>query len=460
MSEKSPKPPLLEQQKLALLVLVAQSDKNGIRDFFAAMHPADAAGLVSQLLKREQKVLFGLLNASQAADVVEQLEPAEQVQVVNDMAPEQASDVVEQMESDKGVDLLQDLPPEKTEALLRLMEPEEAAQARELLVYPEESAGGLMAKEFIAIPSGVTVQEAIASLQSRAKELEAYPISYLYVLNGGGRLEGVVPSRDLILKGPAQQLQAIMISKPISVGPAASLSEVQALFDQYHLLALPVVDADGKMLGLISQSEVMERMHRDAGKGLLRFMGITGGEEYRDMPLSFRVYHRLPWLVVNIFLNLLSASVIAVFQDTLQQVVALAVFLPIVSDMSGCAGGQAVAVSIREQALGRLQWNRLLWVFRKELIIGFLNGFVLGGLVGLVGYLWKGMPYFGLVIALALWINTVFSVCLGGIIPVLSKKLRVDPAIAATPVLTTLTDALGFLLVMLLAKAFLPALVP
>ncbi len=451
-------PQVLEEQKRVLQNLLQKGDKIELRIFFENMHPADAAGLVAQLLKKDQKKLFSLLSAAMAADVVEELQPAEQVQVVNDLPPEHASDIVEEMESDKGVDLLQDLPREKSEALLQLMEPQEAAQARELLEYPEDCAGGLMAKEFLALGKQLTLSEAVRALQSRSQDVEKYPISYVYVLDEAKRLAGVLRVRDLLLKNPSLKVSDVMIADPITVPAAAHLNEIQRLFDQYHLLALPVLAPDGKMLGIIRQESVKEQTREEAGRGLLKFTGIIGGEEYRDMSLGRRVKHRLPWLVVNIFLNFIAASVIAVFQETLQAVVAIAVFLPVISDMSGCSGGQAVAVSIRELALGRLSFGKMFWVFRKELAVGLLNGVVLGALIGLTGFLWKDNFYFGLVIATALWINTAFSVCIGGAIPIVLKKLDVDPAIASTPLLTTLTDTVGFLLVMLLTNAFLPYL--
>jgi magnesium transporter len=296
-------------------------------------------------------------------------------------------------------------------------------------------------------------------LHGRPTEMAEFPISYLYVVEEDNRLVGVLRIRDLLLREPHQTVGDIMIRELITVRPDANLAEVGEVFDKYHLFALPVLDDQGRMLGLIQQEDVAERIEQEASRGLLKFTGILGGEEYRDMSVGHRIRLRLPWLTVNIFLNVLAASVIVLFEETLHAVVAVAVFLPIVSDMSGCSGGQAAAVSIRELALGRLKIRKLFWVMRKELAVGLINGLALGTLVGMVALLWKGLPFFGLVVALALWINTAFSVCIGGSVPVLLKKLGIDPAIATTPILTTLTDALGFFLVMILTTLFLPYLV-
>jgi magnesium transporter len=176
------------------------------------------------------------------------------------------------------------------------------------------------------------------------------------------------------------------------------------------------------------------------------------------MPLRKRSGRRLSWLSVNILLNVLAASVIAVYQDTLREVIALAVFLPIISDMSGCSGNQAVAVSIRELSLGRVAAHQLFWVLKKEMAVGILNGLVLGLLIGLIAWLWKGNVALGLVIGGALWINTLVAVSIGGLVPLILHRFKQDPAIASSPILTTLTDMCGFFIVLTTANQFLPLL--
>jgi magnesium transporter len=190
----------------------------------------------------------------------------------------------------------------------------------------------------------------------------------------------------------------------------------------------------------------------------LKRQGIVGGDEFRTMPLRLRAGRRLSWLSINIVLNIIAASVIAFFQGTLEQVIALAVFLPIISDMSGCSGNQAVAVSMRELALGLVRSNEVLYVWAKEIMVGLVNGLVLGAIIALVTFLWKGNPWLGLVVGSALAINTLVAVSLGGTVPLLLRRMNVDPAVASGPILTTVTDMCGFFIALGFATLMLPLL--
>ena len=192
---------------------------------------------------------------------------------------------------------------------------------------------------------------------------------------------------------------------------------------------------------------------------LLSFSGIVGGEELRSMSLARRASRRLSWLSINIVLNVCAASVIAMFQDTLSAVIALAVFLPIVSDMSGCSGNQAVAVSMRELSLGIVKPYEAARVWLQEVKVGMINGVVLGCLIAIAAYIWKGNPYLGVVVGVALMLNTLVAVSIGGTVPLLLKRMKVDPAVASGPILTTITDMCGFFLVLSVATLFLPKLV-
>ncbi len=201
---------------------------------------------------------------------------------------------------------------------------------------------------------------------------------------------------------------------------------------------------------------VREAAEELANRTLLKLTGIWGGEELRTMPVRQRSFRRLSWLSINIVLNMIAASVIAMYQDTLEAVIALAIFLPIISDMSGCSGNQAVAVSMRELSLGLVKPSEIFRVLWKEAMVGIINGIVLGLLLGMVAFLWKGLPALGFVVAVALAANTIIAVCIGGCVPLLLRGLKQDPALASGPILTTITDMCGFLLVLSLASAMLP----
>ena len=266
------------------------------------------------------------------------------------------------------------------------------------------------------------------------------------VLTGVLRLQYLLfPSRDTLLT-------KVMISTPISVPDQASLRDLEEFFDGHHLFGVPVVDDQKRLIGVVLPSAVEEAVNKRKTKTFLKLSGIVGGEEFRTMPLLTRSGRRLSWLSINIVLNIIAASVIAAYQDTLAAVITLAVFLPMVSDMSGCSGNQAVAVSMRELSLGLVRPAELFWVLAKEAKVGIINGLVLGLMLGGVAYLWKGNAWLGLVVGGALAVNTVVSVTLGGALPLILKRLKLDPAIVSSPMLTTVTDMCGFFFVLSFAS--------
>jgi magnesium transporter len=226
-------------------------------------------------------------------------------------------------------------------------------------------------------------------------------------------------------------------------------------FEEHRLFGVPVVDSAGRMLGVVLPEAVEEASRKRSVRQFLGFSGIVGGEEFRSMPLLVRSGRRLSWLSLNIVLNIIAASVIALYQDTLSAAIALAVFLPMVSDMSGCSGNQAVAVSMRELSLGLVRPNELIRVLLKEAGLGLINGIALGLLLGGLAFLWKGNLYLGLVVGGALAANTVVAVSLGGLLPLFLKKLKMDPALVSSPLLTTVTDMCGFFFVLSFATAIM-----
>jgi magnesium transporter len=249
-----------------------------------------------------------------------------------------------------------------------------------------------------------------------------------------------------------------MITEPFMVNVTDSLDWLRNFFEEHNLFGVPVVDAELRLQGVVLPEAVEEAKKKKSIHQFLGFSGIVGGEEFRSMPLMLRSGRRLSWLSLNIVLNIIAASVIAMYQDTLAAAIALAVFLPMVSDMSGCSGNQAVAVSMRELSLGLVRPVELFWVLSKEAGIGIINGIALGCLLGAVAYLWKGNIFLGLVVGGAMAMNTLVAVSLGGMIPLLLKRLKLDPALVSSPLLTTVTDMCGFFFVLSFASLVLDKL--
>ena len=246
-----------------------------------------------------------------------------------------------------------------------------------------------------------------------------------------------------------------ILNEPRFVPVDYTLDQLDELFECHQLPFVAVVNAEQHLLGVLRRSDLAEALHDRADTDHLKSQGIIGGE-IRSMPIVLRARRRLSWLSVNIVLNIIAASVIALYEDTLSAVIALAVFLPIVSDMSGCSGNQAVAVSMRELSLGIVKPYEAVRVWWQEVSVGLINGSTLGCLLGLAAWLWKGNPFLGLVVGAALAINTVVAVSIGGTVPLLLSRWGVDPAVASGPLLTTVTDMCGFFLVLSLATLMLP----
>jgi len=314
----------------------------------------------------------------------------------------------------------------------------------------------LLIGTYLAYSQNACVEDVLADLRTHSERYAHYDVQYAYVVAPDGKLVGVLRLRDLLLSPPARPIALIMISDPIHVDCGVSLEELKQVFDRHSLLGIPVTDEQRRLVGIVRRIDVEKACEERANRALLTFLGILGGEELRSMPFRQRSLRRLSWLVVNIFLNAMAASVIAWHQETLSAFISLAVFLPIISDMSGCSGNQAVAVSMRELMLGAARPNQFLRVLRKEIGVGLFNGLMLGLLLGGLALLWKGNPALGLVVGAALTLNTMVAVCLGGTIPLLLRMLRQDPALASGPILTTVTDMCGFFFVLSFAQIAMP----
>jgi magnesium transporter len=436
--------------------LVETGDSDAAHDFLRALPPGETARVVSQLTETEQQDFVTLLHQTDAAALMESLPELQAAQLLATLPAEQAAQIFDEMESDEQVDLLDQMSEEQSEAILEEMDPEEAENVRFLAKYDSDCAGGLMITEFLSFDESSSVDHVVSDLRQNSEEYAEYNVQYIYVSNADNRLVGVLRLRDLLLAPPKRTISKLMIENPTSVPDSTSLEDLQHIFDSRPLFGLPVVDANVTLVGVVRRSDIEEASEEQAGRTFLRFAGILGGEELRSLPLKTRCAGRLSWLSINIVLNVIAASVISMYEETLSAVIALAVFLPMVSDMSGCSGNQAVAVSTRELVLGVIKPSDFAHVFRKEFMLGLVNGTALGLLLAIVAYVWKGTPALGLVVGGALAANTLIAVCLGALIPMVLKGFRMDPALASGPILTTLTDMCGFFLVLSFAQLMLP----
>ena len=426
-----------------------------VQRFLAQLSSTETARAISRLDHESRARLIRLLPPEEATDMVRDLPEGQAADLIAEISPDAAAAIVDRLPSDEQADLLGDIASDEADAILNSMPAATANQARRLLRYSPDTAGGLMTSEYLAYPSTTLVGELIQDLEHNSQRYIEYQVQYSYVIDAEGGLLGVIRMRDLLLAPRASQVGTVMIRNPIHVTVDTPLNRLVQLFDEHPFMGVPVLDSAGRLDGVVERAAVEEAQERQARNSFLRISGIVGGEEFRSSPLSTRAIRRLAWLGPNIALNIMAASVIALYQDTLHAAIALAVFLPIVSDMSGCSGNQAVAVSIRELSMGLLRPGEFARVFAKESTLGLVNGIVLGLLLGVAAYAWKENYYLALVVSMALAANTLLSVLIGGSVPLLLKRIRIDPALASGPVLTTITDMCGFFLVLSIAQSFL-----
>ncbi|MGP6089399.1 magnesium transporter [Antarctobacter jejuensis] len=444
--------PLREQVRQAL-------DTRDVDALVELLRPLPPSAALRQLLLLEagdRDLLMSLVPVEMAADLVVEAPIEAACELVSDMETDRAAEVLDSLNSDLQADIVGELAPDLKDALLARLHPDDAADVRRLAEYPDDTAGGLMAAEAFTFAASATVGSVLRGIVSDDTDFERYRGQHPYVIDDEGRPVGVVSLRGLLTSKRNDTLSSIMVP-PVTVVADTSLDALEDLFDQYNFFGLPVVEADGRLVGVVSRTAVHEAALARSQSESLKRQGVVG-DELRSMPTWLRSRRRLAWLSANIVLNILAASVISAYEETLAAVIAIAVFLPMVSDMSGCSGNQAVGVTMRELALGIVRPRDALRVWRKEAVVGVINGIALGLLIGLVAWVWKGNPWLGLVIGSALAANTLLAVSIGGVVPLLLKRFGQDPAAASGPLLTTITDMAGFFLVLSMASLMMPLL--
>ncbi|MFG0274179.1 MAG: magnesium transporter [Phycisphaerales bacterium] len=444
---------------LDFALLIGAGERAPVMSALEALEGPEQVLVVSRLSDDDRAKLLELVGPEQAAPLLEHLPEPQVFETIEILDPEVAAQILQELPSDRQADVIGELEAADAEAILESFDDEDAADVRRLAEYEDDEAGGLMVTEYLEYPAEASVAEVIEDLGLNAERYADYDIQYAYVVDDRERLVGVLRMRDLLLSARSIALREVMIPSPLTVGDHDSIDDLVSFFDEYKFFGAPVVDDGGVLRGVVQRSHVEAAVAEGREGEYRRAQGIVGGEELRTMPLLTRSRRRLSWLSVNIVLNIIAASVIALHQDTLEAVIALAVFLPIISDMSGCSGNQAVAVSMRELTLGVIRPTEVVRTVIAEALLGLINGLVLGLLIGLVAFFWKGNGYLGLVVGGALMLNTIVAVCIGGSVPLLLKRMKVDPALAAGPILTTITDMCGFFIVLSFASLMLERLV-
>lgn len=438
--------------------LIGASDARQLDVYLDTLTPGEVARAISRLGEEEHSALLTLLEPEEAADLIEELSDTQGADLLEEVPAQRAAAILDEMESADRADVLAGLDEEDAEAILQEMDPEEAREARQLLAYPADTAAGLMVTEFLAYLDTLSVADVLHDMRANAQRYSDYRIQYAYVISETEKLIGVVRLRDLVLSPGVTALTDIMIRDPLRVTLETPLEKLEQIFDRHAYIGVPVIDERNCLVGVVTRAAVEEAVGERADKAFMRFSGIIGGEELRSMSLAPRALRRLSWLSVNLGLTVVAASVIIHYEHTIDAVIALAFFLPVIANMCGCSGNQALAVSIRELTLGLIRYEDFARVCVKEVQVGLINGLLLGSLLGLLTFFWKDNLALALVVGSALALNTVIAAVLGGALPLILRRIRIDPALAAAPIMMTIVDMCGFFLVLSFATITLSQL--
>jgi magnesium transporter len=409
---------------------IAETDPGTAADILEALHEEDAADLLRNL------------DTDDGADVLDEMRAPAAADVIEEFSTTSAAQLITEMETHQAVDLLAALEEDVRDEVMVALDPEVRLAVNRLIVYPDDSAGGLMTTDYASLPTGVTSGEAIESLRRLHEEIGSN-LTYVYVVNLQGKLAGVAPFRELVFARPHTGLDEIMLRDPVSVTVDTDREIVSELIQRYHLISLPVTDSQGHLVGIVKVDEAMEAVQAEATEDIAQMVG-AGPEETVYTEVAVSVRRRIPWIILNLFIGLGLALMLGAFESTIKEKAVLASFMPMVALLGGNSGAQSLAVIIRAMAVGSLPPGRAARAIRREATIGLLNGILIALLSGLLGGVVAGDMKVGLVIGVAVLVNLIVAGVVGASIPIILRRLGQDPALASNIFLTTVTDIVGF----------------
>lgn len=414
------------------------------------MHPSDIAEELEDLELPKIRKVLRKFSDEQVAEIITELPQEIQTDLLENMRLDRVSEIIPEMYTDDAADALGNVSPERLQDIMGKLSDTDVEEITNLLEYPEDTAGGIMRKEVNSVLTTMTLSEARESVR-KDEDHDQDSAIYVYVVDENQKLQGVLRLRDLLFRDLRLKVSDVMISEVRSVSVNADQEEIANIFQKYNYLALPVVDDFGKLIGLVTSDDVIDVIQEEATEDMQRMVGLSG-EEMVTTPWSRSVKNRLPWLLVNLGTAFLAAWVVSMFEDTLAKYAMLAAFLPIVGGMGGNAGAQTLTIVVRSLALGEIEDNEWRKVLSKEIIVGAVAGVAIGIAVGAISWLWRGDVVIGLVVCLAMLLNMIAAASAGVLVPIGLRAVKVDPALASSIMVTTVTDVVGFLLFLSLAS--------
>ena len=430
----------LNMNKDELRKFLLHAPQASIIKYVESIHPVDILDVLRDYPEDKEDILYRLPEGL-IADIIDEADDEEKYSILMEFSENKQKNIVEEMSSDELTDLLGMLDEEKANKILEKMTDEDARKVRQLLSYDPDTAAGIMATEFVALKENMTVEETLKYLQKYGEENEN--IYDLYVVDNFDKLKGVISLKELVTKNFNTRISDVIHTKIEGIPYNTDQEEVGHRFEKYGYLTMPVVDNSNRLLGVVTFDDVMQILRDETTEDIHRLGGVDEGEKV-DGSLKDSVKSRLPWLIVNLVTAILAAAVVGMFEGTIQAVVSLATFLPIVTGMGGNAGTQTLTIIVRGLALGELNFKNMKKVFFKEIGVGVVTGVVIGFIIGVLGYIWEGNFMFGIIISVAMLLNMIVATITGYLVPVVLKKFKVDPALASSIFVTTFTDVLGF----------------
>lgn len=445
----------LDEAEMDIQTAIEKGNLEQFRGLFLDIHPYDQANLFLELRKPERMKIYSYLSPREMSIVMENIDLVHTEKFITEMDPHFATMVFAEMAVDDAVDILKELSIDEVASFLALMEEKPAAQIKALLHYEEKTAGSIMTTEFVSILETQTVEDTLTFMKEKAPDAET--IYYTYVLDEEKRLVGVLSLRDLIVSEEDEVIKNLMSENVVSVSVGKDQEEVAQMMRDYDLLALPVVDFQNHLLGIITVDDILDVMDEEASEDYSKFAAISDVDSRDTNPVQ-SAKKRLPWLIILLFLGMITASLISGFEDTLEEVPIVAIFIPLIAGMAGNAGTQSLAVAVRGLAVGDYgKENRWLLIIR-EISTGLLVGISTAVIVIPLIYVWKGNVFLGILVGIALLTTLTVATLSGAIIPLLMERLKIDPAVASGPFITTLNDITSVIIYFGLATVFISML--
>ncbi|MFZ3072729.1 MAG: magnesium transporter [Thermodesulfobacteriota bacterium] len=432
--------------------LLKQNDSNGVNALLSPLHHSDIAKLIEGVTEDEAVEIFRLLDNETASEVILEIEGARRELLVSSVSKEELVDIIEEMETDDATDVISELPEADAIEVLEGIEAGESIEVQKLLKYPDDTAGGKMQAELVSVREDLTVRQTIEEIRKKAKEMEN--ISTVFVVDSHGKFFGTVALDKLILADEDALIRDIADKTVVKVTTDLDQEEVAKMFQRYDLISMPVVDRENRLVGRITIDDIVDVIEEEMFEDFYKMANLNVDERVLDEPMrSFKL--RVPWLLINLATAFLAASVVKIFEGTIETLVILAVLMPIVAGMGGNAATQAITVVTRGLALGELDLRHAKRVLLKEATVGFMNGVVTGAGACVVAYLLGANIMIGVLLFLAMTVNLAIAGISGATIPLLLKRFGFDPAVSSSIFVTTCTDIGGFFTFLGLATVFL-----